>query len=485
MREVDDGWESERAIPFLYLAIYSPKHNSKLPFYEKNHGTVLLLALGGVLLLRDALDDTDSNGLAHITDSETTKRGVFSEGFDTHGLLGDKSDDGSITSLDKLGVGLEFLSRSAIDLLGKLSEFAGNVSSMAIKDGAVTCSNLTRMIQNDDLSRERFTSLCGVVLGVRSDVTTADILNGNVLDIETNVVTRTSFDKSFVMHFDRLHFSGDTRGSKANSHTSLDLASFDTTNGHCSDSTDLVNILKGKTKWLVNGARRLFKRIKSFKKCGTLPPWHIGRALKHVVTNPSRDRDEWNLFGVVSDLLEESGNFVLNFHKAGLTILDRLVVHLVDSDDHLLDTKSEGKKGVFASLTFLGDSGFELTSSRSDNKNGSISLGGTSDHVLDEITMSWGINDGEVVLLGLELPEGDVDGDTTFTLGLQFVQNPGILERTLAHFRSFLLELLDGTLVDATALVNEMTSGGRLARIDMTDNDKINVRLLLSHDDCK
>jgi hypothetical protein len=30
-----------------------------------------------------------------------------------------------------------------------------------------------------------------------------------------------------------------------------------------------------------------------------------------------------------------------------------------------------------------------------------------------------------------------------------------------------------------------MTSGGRLARIDMTDNDKINVRLLLSHDDCK
>ena len=49
--------------------------------------------------------------------------------------------------------------------------------------------------------------------------------------------------------------------------------------------------------------------------------------------------------------------------------------------------------------------------------------------------MTRGINDGNVVLLGLELPESDVDGDTTFTLSLQFVQHPGILEGALAHLQ--------------------------------------------------
>ena len=45
-----------------------------------------------------------------------------------------------------------------------------------------------------------------------------------------------------------------------------------------------------------------------------------------------------------------------------------------------------------------------------------------------------------------------------------------ILEGALAEFSSFLLELFDGTLVDTTALVDQVTSGGGLAGIDVTDN---------------
>jgi hypothetical protein len=63
-------------------------------------------------------------------------------------------------------------------------------------------------------------------------------------------------------------------------------------------------------------------------------------------------------------------------------------------------------------------------------------------------------NDGDIVLRSLELPESDIDGDTTLALGLQFVQNPGVLERTLSEFSSLLLELLDGTLVNTTALLS-------------------------------
>lgn len=59
--------------------------------------------------------------------------------------------------------------------------------------------------------------------------------------------------------------------------------------------------------------------------------------------------------------------------------------------------------------------------------------------------MSWSVNDGDVVLGGLELPESNIDGDTTLSLGLELVKYPGIFERALSEFVGFLLELLDGS----------------------------------------
>jgi hypothetical protein len=49
------------------------------------------------------------------------------------------------------------------------------------------------------------------------------------------------------------------------------------------------------------------------------------------------------------------------------------------------------------------------------------------------------------------------------------------------YLLSFLLELLDGSLVDAAALVDEMAGGGRLAGVDVTDDDNVDVNLLLRH----
>jgi hypothetical protein len=58
-------------------------------------------------------------------------------------------------------------------------------------------------------------------------------------------------------------------------------------------------------------------------------------------------------------------------------------------------------------------------------------LGGSSDHVLDEIPVSGGVDDGDIVPWGLKLPESDIYGDSPLTLGLQFVKNPCVLERSL------------------------------------------------------
>jgi hypothetical protein len=49
----------------------------------------------------------------------------------------------------------------------------------------------------------------------------------------------------------------------------------------------------------------------------------------------------------------------------------------------------------------------------------------TGDHVLDEITMARGVNNRDVVLRSLKLPESNVDGDTTLTLSLQLKDEEG------------------------------------------------------------
>lgn len=60
-------------------------------------------------------------------------------------------------------------------------------------------------------------------------------------------------------------------------------------------------------------------------------------------------------------------------------------------------------------------------------------LGCARNHVLDEVSVAWSIDDGDVVLGSLKLPEGDVDGDAPLPLCLQLVQHPGIFKGTLPH----------------------------------------------------
>ena len=92
-----------------------------------------------------------------------------------------------------------------------------------------------------------------------------------------------------------------------------------------------------------------------------LEPGKVGGLLEHVVTVPSGDGDEGDLGWVVTDLLQVFGDFLLDFIESGLRPADGLFVHLVDTDDHLLDTEGEGQESVFSGLSILGDTGFELT----------------------------------------------------------------------------------------------------------------------------
>merc|ERR1719348_2366082 len=83
-----------------------------------------------------------------------------------------------------------------------------------------------------------------------------DFLDGDVLDVEANVVTGESLGKRLVVHLHGFDLSGDISRSKSDNHSRFDDASLNTTDWHCSNSSDLVDILEGKTKGLVGGARR-------------------------------------------------------------------------------------------------------------------------------------------------------------------------------------------------------------------------------------
>merc|ERR1712156_1016446 len=184
---------------------------------------------------------------------------------------------------------------------------------------------------------------------------------------------------------------------------------------------------------------------------------------------------------VVAHLLDEAGHLLLDLLEPGLGVGRLGGVHLVDGDDELLDTEGVGEQGVLPGLPVLGDSSLELSSSGGDDEHTAVSLAGAGDHVLDEVTVARGVDDGHVVLGGLEFPESNVNGDTTLALRLQLVHHPGILEGTLARLLGLLLELLDGSLVNSTALVDQVTGGGGLARVHVADNHNVDVGLFLSH----
>jgi hypothetical protein len=59
---------------------------------------------------------------------------------------------------------------------------------------------------------------------------------------------------------------------------------------------------------------------------------------------------------------------------------------------------------MFSGLSILGNTGFEFSGRGGNHQHGDIGLRSSSNHVFDEISMSWGINNGEIIFFGLKFP---------------------------------------------------------------------------------
>lgn len=171
-------------------------------------------------------------------------------------------------------------------------------------------------------------------------------------------------------------------------------------------------------------------------------------------------------------------HLILDLSVASLFVPSSVGVHLVDTDTQLTHTEKVEQTSMLASLalnliglmvTLLDRSG-EVTICR-NHEQAHISLSCTRNHILDEVTMAWSINDGVMPVVCEELLGGARDGDTTLTLLLLTVHVESEGERSLAEMARLLLQLLQLTLGKAAELENEAAGSGGLAGIDMATND--------------
>merc|ERR1719282_1874504 len=95
----------------------------------------------------------------------------------------------------------------------------------------------------------------------------------------------------------------------------------------------------------------------------------------------------------------------------------------------------------------------------------------TSDHIFDEVAMSWGVNNSVVPFVRVKFLGCTRNGDTAFTFLLLTVHVEGKCKRSLTKAFSLLLQLLELALRETTKLKNEPTCGRTFTAVDMATDD--------------
>jgi len=436
-----------------------------------------------------------------LHDGNTAETFAVLEGVDDERLLRLEDDLGHFVGLQGDGV-LEFLvSGFFSNLPVDLDHSYGGTASTDEGDGAITVLQLSRVIQNTDLGGEGLDSVDGGVRLEDHDVSnTRHVLLLQTFDVETAVVTRDGSRDRLVVHFDGEDLSiarsgGGVSGQEDDFLSRLDGSLLDTAGQHITDTLDLVDTRDGGSGGAGDRALRdddeFLEAVEesinvngdfSLFDISSLPPSHVGGLGDQVVSLPARNGEE--RYGVGDKVLQPTDteqhtlHLFLDFGVTGLLVSGEIGIHLVDSNKDLLNTEQVDQQGVLTSLSLdfsglvvsTGNGGGEISVGR-HHEEGDIGLRGTSDHVLDKITMSRGVDDG-VVLGGSEkFLGGASNGHTTLTFLLLTIHVEGKSERSFSESLSFFSELDHLTLRDSTEFEDEATSRGRFTSIYMSTDD--------------
>jgi len=457
----------------------------------------LKILLGGLAFNINDLSKHDNTVTLH--DGNTSETFTVLEGVNDEWLLRLENDFSHFVGLEVVRVFSLLVSGFLSDLPFDFGHLEGRASSTNESDRGVSRLQLSRVVKDLNLSGE-FSSTSNGVIGFEDhDVTnTRHVFLDETLNVESDVVTSSCLRDRLVVHFDGENLSSarsrwGVGWDEDNFSSRGDNSLFDTSSNDVSYSLNLVDSRDRHAHSLVLNTRRdddLFLEnvengvyvallTSDGLNVNSVPPAHIGGFGDEIVSNPSRDRNDWDVVVnevlLPADLDQHFLHFVLYFVVTSLTVFSDITVHLVNSNEELFDSEQVDEDGVLTglSLDFSGlvvstsDGSGEVTISRHHEKS-DISLRGPSKHVLNEITMSRSVYNSVVLGWGEEFLGCASNGHTTFAFFLLAVHVEGKGERRLSKTISFFTELDHFTFRDSSKFEDEAPSGGGLASIDVS-----------------
>jgi len=341
------------------------------------------------------------------------------------------------------------------------------------------------VLLHGDHGSERLGGLEDSILLNEDDVSGLDLLIlGDTLDGKTNGVSGSSLVKNLLVLFDGedllvLETRGDDSDDISGKESSLLNGSAD----DLSYSLNVVDVGDGKTDgkigFTLGGLDEVVQGLNNGESLNdllggdvggpSLVPGALVGLLNKVVSVESRVGDEGDLLGLEANHLKHLNELLLDFVESVLG--PSAGVHLVDTNDELVNSKKVEKTGVLTGLSFLnsqlgiglGDSGLETSLLGRHKKKTNISGGRSSDHVLNVILVAGGIHNGVVVVLSEELLGVALNGNTTLTLLLTGVEVVSETERRLSLLLGNGLKLFHLTSRDSSLLEDKVTTGGGLS----------------------
>ena len=382
--------------------------------------------------------------------------------------------------------GLELLTAGFLaNLEVERGQLARGAAASDETDGAVARLEFTRNVQGLDLRGELLARGEGGVLLVDHHVTGARHVElVETLDVHTDVVTRRGGFDALVVHFDGEHLTtarvgGGVGREEDDVFTRLDETLLDATGEDITDTLDLVDTGNRKAHGGFRVAVRLVDHVVEDVEeavdvellaaahvvfdVDAVPPRHLRGLGQQVVAVPARDREDRDaLLDVIllpADLDQHVLHFVANFFVTLLLVASHVAIHLVDAANELLDAEQVEKTRVLARLALdftslvvtLLDGDREVTVRRHHEKR-HIGLRRAGNHVLDEIAVTRGVDDGVVPLVREEFLGRARNRHTTLTLFLLAIHVERERERRLTERIGFGAKLFEFALRDTPEL---------------------------------